>query len=359
MQPSIHAREQKKIALNDPLFARYFGIQTALENATSPPESELLTPNSSSLSDAILIGLGGSDRRYFRLRNNGKTAVLMECRPDDPDYERHLVYTRFFEAHSVPVPGLIASDDDDKHALFEDLGDTSLYSYLKLPHDEAHVEDIYRSVLDILVALHGLATAHIHECPLLRDRIFDYDYLRWETSYFLDQFVVGLRKTALRNKTALQDELNRLARKVDACPRGVIHRDFQCQNIMITPGGFPRVIDFQGARMAPPAYDVASILWDPYHRLDDGVRERLMDYYVDEMKQASAGFDDELFRKGLIPCRLQRHMQALGAYGFLSVVKGKKYFLKHVPEALRLLRDETAAMNNDYPELYELVHSLL
>ena len=36
-------------------------------------------------------------------------------------------------------------------------------------------------------------------------------------------------------------------------------------------------------------------------------------------------------------------MQALGAYGFLSVVKGKKYFLKHVPEALRLLREETAA----------------
>ncbi len=35
-------------------------------------------------------------------------------------------------------------------------------------------------------------------------------------------------------------------------------------------------------------------------------------------------------------------MQALGAYGFLSVVKGKKYFLKHIPEALRLLKEETA-----------------
>jgi len=368
VQPSIHAREQKKIALNDPLFARYFGIQTALDTTVSAPNSERSlpsndsiggTPNASFLSDAILIGLGGSDRRYFRLRNNGKTAVLMECKPDDPDFERHLVYTRFFEAHSVPVPGLIAFDAHDKHALFEDLGDTSLYSYLKLPNDNAHVEDIYRSVLDILVILHGLATAHIHECPQLRDRIFDYDYLRWETNYFLDQFVVGLRKTALRNKTALQDELNRLARTVDACPKGVIHRDFQCQNIMITPGGIPRVIDFQGARMAPPAYDVASILWDPYYRLEDGIRERLINYYMDEMKQASAGFNDELFRKSLVPCRLQRHMQALGAYGFLSVVKGKKYFLKHVPEALRLLREEAAATIDDYPELYELVHSLL
>jgi hypothetical protein len=39
-------------------------------------------------------------------------------------------------------------------------------------------------------------------------------------------------------------------------------------------------------------------------------------------------------------------------------VKGKKYFLKHVPEALRLLREETSATINDYPELYELVHRL-
>jgi aminoglycoside/choline kinase family phosphotransferase len=283
----------------------------------------------------------------------------MECGPDDPDFERHLIYTRYFEAHSVPVPGLIAFDDDDKRALFEDLGDTSLYSYLKLPHDSEHVEEIYRSVLDILVGLHGRATSHIHECPVLRDRVFDHEYLRWETSYFLDRFVLGLQRAELKDTAALKDEFNRLAHKVDAFPKGVIHRDFQCQNIMITPGGIPRVIDFQGARMAPPAYDVASILWDPYYQLDDGIRERLIDYYVDEMKQASAGFNDELFRKSLVPCCLQRHMQALGAYGFLSVVKGKKYFLKHVPEALRLLKEECDAAKDDYPELRGLVHSLL
>ena len=110
--------------------------------------------------------------------------------------------------------------------------------------------------------------------------------------------------------------------------------------------------------MAPPAYDVASILWDPYHRLEDGVRERLIDYYLREMKTDSAGFHEALFRESLIPCRLQRHMQALGAYGFLSVVKGKKYFLKHVPEALRLLKEESDEAKNDYPELYKLAQDL-
>ena len=48
-------------------------------------------------------------------------------------------------------------------------------------------------------------------------------------------------------------------------------------------------------------------------------------------------------------------MQALGAYGYLSVVKGKKYFLKHIPEALRLLKEESAFTKDEYPESYRLV----
>jgi NDP-sugar pyrophosphorylase family protein/aminoglycoside/choline kinase family phosphotransferase len=347
MQPSVHAREQKRVSLAAPLFALYFGITGLPSDAGENDHA-----------DAVLIGLGGSDRRYYRVRNGRKTAVFMVCRPDDADYERHLLYTRFFEAHAVPVPGLISVDAVDKWALFEDLGDTSLYSYLKLPHDHDHIEDIYRSVLDILVKLHTRVTEHVHECPPLQARIFDYDYLRWETNYFLERFVVGLKKNPMGRRPFLDEELDRLARKVDAYPKSVIHRDFQCQNIMITPGGIPRVIDFQGARMAPAAYDVASILWDPYYRLDDNVRAKLADYYVSEMKSNSKEFKEKEFLDSLVPCRLQRHMQALGAYGFLSVEKGKKYFEKYIPEALRLLREETGAAKKEYPELDKLVSSL-
>src|SRR5438046_613338 len=55
MQPSVHAAETKRFRLSDPLFARHFEI---------PAASPLW-------SDAILIGLGGSDRRYFRVRHDG------------------------------------------------------------------------------------------------------------------------------------------------------------------------------------------------------------------------------------------------------------------------------------------------
>jgi NDP-sugar pyrophosphorylase family protein/aminoglycoside/choline kinase family phosphotransferase len=351
MQPSLHAAEKKRLSLSDPLISRFFGTETTDLHATRAQHSALWT-------DAILIGLGGSDRRYFRVRNDGKSAVLMECRPDDPDFERHLVYTRFFAAHSVPVPGLLAADDATKRALFEDLGDTSLYSHMKLPHDKDRIGEIYRSVLDILVKLHTKVTERVQDCPMLQERVFDYDHLRWETGYFLERFVIGLLGTNVNDGQALDEELHRLARSVDGFPKTVIHRDFQCQNLMAPARGIPRVIDFQGARMAPPAYDLASILWDPYHRLNDDVREKLVSYYVNEMKKMSAGFNEALFRESIIPCRLQRHMQALGAYGFLSAVKGKKYFLKHVPEASRLLKEATAAKEREYPTLFTLVKNL-
>jgi len=39
------------------------------------------------------------------------------------------------------------------------------------------------------------------------------------------------------------------------------------------------------------------------------MRERLIDYYVEEMKHHSKGFNEALFLESLVPCRLQRHMQ--------------------------------------------------
>ena len=48
-------------------------------------------------------------------------------------------------------------------------------------------------------------------------------------------------------------------------------------------------------------------------------------------------------------------MQALGAYAFLSLFKGKKYFLKHVPEGLSLLKEDIEEAEHDYPELYKLI----
>ena len=364
--------------------------------------------------DALLIGIGGSDRQYYRIKSDGKKEVLMQCSTDDPDFQRHIEYTWFFQKHSIPVPKLLHVESEKMNAVFEDLGDLSLYSYLKCPREQKEIEEVYKRIIDILILIHTVATKHITECPLLQNRIFDYEHLRWETTYFIERFLQGIRDIKVKNLSALYDEFHRLALKVDSFPKTVVHRDFQSQNIMITKGGIPRVLDYQSARWGPPAYDVASLLWDPYSRLEDHVRERLLDYYVEKIKKAYTNkigsaniftdkmenattppstslakdppypplakappsppllkggkggllnnkgifFDETQFRTSLLCCRLQRHMQALGAYGFLSKMKGKKYFMKHIPEALRLLKEDVSLSRNEYPELYNLVMDL-
>ncbi len=317
----------------------------------------------------ILIGTGGSDRKYYRIKKDGKTAVLMECRKDDPDFERHIEYTRFLSRYAIPVPDLLEVKSEKMQAVLEDLGDISLYSWLKCHRNEEEIEDMYKNVLDIAVMIHANVAEHLAECPLLQNRVFDYEHFRWETEYFIERFVKEIKKNETENLTALQDEFHSLAYKADSLPKTIIHRDFQSQNIMITKGR-PRLIDYQGMRIGPLAYDIASILWDPYYRLKDDMRERLLEYYINKMADIHSSnlsftnspihlsTNSPIYPESIILCRLQRHMQALGAYGFLSAVKGKKYFLKHIPEGLRLLKEDVSILRSEYPELHKLVMGL-
>jgi len=331
--------------------------------------SGFLSDSSSKISMTI-IGVGGSDRNYYRIRDGNKTAVLMECGKHDPDYQRHIIYTQFFKKNSVPVPELLGSDTGGSahpifvkrgyvYVLFEDLGDISLYSWLKCQKETLVIEDLYKRIIDIMVNLHTRVSDNVSDCLLLQSRVFDAEHLRWETDYFIKRYVSGLRGISIPNLSLLCREFDSLAANVDFFEKVVVHRDFQSQNVMVAKGDVPRIIDYQGARIGPPAYDLASLLWDPYSPIDGGSRERLLEYYINGVRDyRGSAFDEEAFRKTLIPCRLQRHMQALGAYGFLSAVKGRSYFLRYVTQALRYLTEEVEAVINEYPLLCELISGL-
>lgn len=318
-------------------------------------ENEILSASGRS----FLIGTGGSERKYYRIWEGEKSKVLARFGPDDEDFHRHIEYTGFFRKYNIPVPALLGADWEKREAYFEDLGDLSLYSWLKCSRPAEQIEALYRKVIDIAAAIHTEATLHVSECTLLKERIFDYDHFRWETRYFIENFVRRIRNISVKDDSLLNSEFHRLALKADSPPKTVIHRDLQSHNIMVTRGATPRLIDYQGARIGPSAYDIASLLWDPYHRLEGSLRERLLNYYIVRMKEKlGTDFKEEAFRNILVPCRLQRHMQALGAYSFLSDVKGKKYFLKHVEEGVRLLNEDIYIMKQEYPELHELIRGL-
>jgi len=340
------------------------GFRVAIDTADIPYTVQLSTPLLKMCGypegrvNAVCIGTGGSDRTYYRIPCKKTTYVLMSCTESDGDYERHLVLSQFFRKHGIPVPEMLGADKQEKQAIFEDLGDLSLYAWLACRRTPDRIKGMYCKILDFLVMLHTLVTDHAAECIPLRERYFDREHLRWESRYFMEKYICGILQIHAVEQQLLDEEFERLARTVAAFDKVVLHRDIQSQNIMVVHGNEPRLIDFQGARMGPASYDIASLLWDPYCCLQDSVRESLLSYYIVRMKEMRTDFDEHAFRETVLPCRLQRHMQALGAYGFLSRVKGKKYFLMHVPQALAYLKQESEQARYAYPALHRLVSAI-
>lgn len=116
----------------------------------------------------------------------------------------------------------------------------------------------------------------------------------------------------------LDEDFERIAEILSKAEKVILHRDLQSQNIILKNGKI-YFVDYQSARWGPAAYDIASLLWDPYVKIKDEIRKRVVDFYI-----KIHGLDEEKFLKELYLCRIQRHMQALGAYGFLSLKKKKE-----------------------------------
>ena len=118
--------------------------------------------------------------------------------------------------------------------------------------------------------------------------------------------------------------------------------------------GQAHLIDFQGMRPGLAEYDLASLLFDPYVNFSRAECEELLTDY--EAQRAAAGQpvatdSRSTFRR----CGIQRLMQALGAYGFLGLVKGNKTFLEHIPAAMNSLRELVA----EIPDLEKLSEALV
>ena len=94
-------------------------------------------------------------------------------------------------------------------------------------------------------------------------RKFDYDYLRWETDYFRENFLKEHCALDIAVLKGLDMEFHTIAEECLSHPQLMIHRDFQSQNILFKNCEV-RVVDFQGARIGNIAYDLMSLVNDPY-----------------------------------------------------------------------------------------------
>ena len=181
--------------------------------------------------------------------------------------------------------------------------------------------------------------------------------LEKESGYFMQAFcqdLLGIKKFSAK----LTDEFKQLASRAARQPAVYfLHRDFQSRNLMVFDGEI-RIIDFQGGRLGPLGYDLASLLLDPYAQIPAEVQQELLDHYLEHL--CTYGLDDLAFLKGYPSLALQRNLQILGAFAFLSNQKQKVFFKQFIPPATLSLRHQLAAPEaDDYPHLLKLTEKIL
>ena len=155
---------------------------------------------------------------------------------------------------------------------------------------------------------------------------FDEETWEWERGLFR-KYCLGSRFRREMPKD-VEAELEKVAEILEKEPKALVHRDFQSTNVL-WKNGKPRFIDFQGMRLGPAAYDLASLVYDPYVTFTDDGRKALVALYAKKSGRAE-------IEKVLPFAAVQRLSQCLGAYGRLASV-GQPQFCKWVLPALQNL----------------------
>ena len=291
------------------------------------------------------LAADGSTRRFVRIARNAVPlclAVMPASASDREMAEAAAAWQigRHLHGRGIPVPDLLAREEESGIILFEDLGDTRLHDLtLATDFSDARARGsllaVYRQVIDQLVVMQIEGAAGFDERWCWDTPRYDRQLmLERESGYFLRSFwrdMLGMEIPA-----GVEGEFAAIAELAAAAPCDFfLHRDFQCRNIMIKDGQV-RFIDYQGGRWGPLAYDLASMLIDPYATLPEECCSQLFQYYLDLMRNRLET-DVDVFRRHYALLALQRNLQIIGAFAFLSQVRGKTFFAGYIRPAVHQL----------------------
>lgn len=280
--------------------------------------------------DIRKVAKGASTRAFYRFSKGGEK--LVGCFYSDLPRENFLYapIAEFLCGCGVPVPKILYHDAQKKIIVMEDAGARDI--------GELQAEEMrgaYFAALRAAKILHTKASEKFAANPIELCPPFDADLYRWEQDYFYRECAQGVFGI---NIPRPDSDFEVLTRRLLDFPRRLLFRDFQSQNVMVSEGGDIRVIDFQGMRLGNPFYDVASLLFDPYvEKLGGEFIDEALGEYLNFLPDASfPGFAES--REMLNFAGVERLLQALGAYGFLSAKKGKTEYVKYfAPAAANLL----------------------
>ncbi len=283
------------------------------------------------------IPQSGGDRIYFRIHQGAETWIAT-YNLNVKENQTFIYFAQHFHERGMPVPKLLAVNQDQTVYLQEDVGTTSLLDVLEQEGKTDAVFALFQKSLTALAKLqiqgaqgldynHCLTSKSFGKHSILTDLLY-YKY------YFLDTLQYPY------DKQALIDELELLSEQLAQNHfDNFMFRDFQSRNIMVKEGEV-FFIDFQGGMQGGLPYDVASLLWQAKAELSNEWKEKLLVHYINELqKLLPTPLEVNEFKKQYHGFVLLRLLQVLGAYGFRGLFERKAHFLTSIPLGLKNLKN--------------------
>ena len=268
-----------------------------------------------------------SFRRYFRIRQGERSAMLMDAPPPNEDPAPFLRAAKWLDANGLRAPRILAEDASRGLVLLEDFGEVRMREYLdQWPDDERQV---YEAAIDALVELHRLPPGPFVDCSLA-------EYQR-EAKLFVDWYcpAQNLYIDGAGYTAAWEEVLSPLLPRQR--PGVVVLRDYHAENIMLLGALHDQgLLDFQDALIGHPAYDLVSLLQDARRDVSPDLEAAMFDYYV---SKADPGVD---FAADYARLGAQRNAKIVGIFVRLWKRDGKPRYLDLIPRVWAQLERDLA-----------------
>ena len=293
-------------------------------------------------SDFHNVAGDASFRRYFRVRVNGESRILMDAPPPGEDVSPFVDIARRLRSAGLYAPEILHADTANGYLLLEDLGDDLYRDLLK----SNNADSLFPALFDILKTF-----ALVADTTNLPD--FDVRKLRRDMDLFPEWYLLKHRKiTKPAQLDSIWDEFcTQIIKAAQDQPQCFVHRDFHSCNLLKTSDNKVGIIDFQDAVKGPVSYDFISLIWDRYIAWPRSQIEK----WMEEVRLLLCLDIEPLqWQRYCDLMGLQRNFKVVGIFarlhyrdhkiGYLEMIP---HFYKYITETLRL-----------YPEFKEILDIL-
>jgi aminoglycoside/choline kinase family phosphotransferase len=285
-----------------------------------------LARNGFAPSEVEPLAQDASFRRYLRIRGD-RPAVLMDAPPPE-DVRPFLRIAAYLRGIGLRVPAILAADEARGLVLEEDLGD----DLLSLLLDRGEPPDgLLGAAVDALVVMQQAPVPDglpLWDAATMASTALGTLFDWWWPARF-----GAPAPQAARDDVAIA--LATVLEPVASGPQGFVHRDFFAGNLLQLPDHRVGIIDFQGAAIGHPAYDLVSLLQDARRDIPNACRDRAVDRYLAARPELNAAD----FRAALAACAAQRHLRVACQWVRLALRDGRPQYLVHGPRTWRLLTE--------------------